>query len=133
MSLKYLADTHVLLWALNQPQRLSRGIRSILEDEATTVCYSSISLWEIAIKHGLGKLDLLGHSPEEFLAELERSFFVHRPLDPHSLISSYHLPSHHRDPFDRMLIWEAIRNNLVLLSADGKSDAYAEDGLKVAH
>lgn len=130
MSLNYLADTHVLLWALNQPQRLPQAIKLVLEDELTTVYYSSISLWEIAIKYGLGKLDLLGHSPEEFLAALEGSFFIHKPLDPHGLISSYRLPSHHRDPFDRMLIWEAIRNDLVLLSADKSTGTYAEDGLR---
>jgi PIN domain nuclease of toxin-antitoxin system len=133
MKLNYLADTHILLWTLNQPQRLPRDIKSVLDDDEVVIYYSPVSLWEIAIKHGLGKLDLLGHSPEEFLAELENSFFTYRPLDPQTLISSYRLPSHHRDPFDRMLFWEAIRGDLVLLSADSRSDAYVSSGLKIIH
>ncbi|MDR1014403.1 MAG: type II toxin-antitoxin system VapC family toxin [Coriobacteriales bacterium] len=133
MGLRYLADTHILLWALNRPERLSQGIRSVLSDGDAVVRYSPVSLWEIAIKYGLGKLDLLGHSPEEFFVELESSFFVYRPLDPQALISSYRLPSHHRDPFDRLLFWEAIQGDLVLLSADAGSDAYTQGGLRVIH
>jgi PIN domain nuclease of toxin-antitoxin system len=133
MNLKYLADTHVLIWALNQPHRISQTMTSILHNSQATIYYSPVSLWEIAIKHGLGKLDLLGHSPEEFFAELEDGLFVYRPLDPQTLISSYQLPAHHRDPFDRMLFWEAIQSDLVLLSADNKSDAYRANGLKVIH
>ncbi|MDR2108599.1 MAG: type II toxin-antitoxin system VapC family toxin [Coriobacteriales bacterium] len=133
MSLNYLADTHILIWAINQPRRVSREVSAILHDDLAVIYYSPVSLWEIAIKHGLGKLDLLGHSPEEFLAELENSFFVYKPLDPQTLISSYRLAPHHRDPFDRMLFWEAIRNDLVLLSAGARSKNYTTNGLRVVH
>jgi PIN domain nuclease of toxin-antitoxin system len=133
MNLSYLADTHILLWTFSKPDKISADIKSVLDDTGATVFYSPISLWEIAIKYGLGKLAVLGMSPEEFLAELENSFFTYRPLDPQTLISSYRLPSHHRDPFDRMLFWEAIRSDLVLLSADNRSDAYATSGLKIIH
>jgi PIN domain nuclease of toxin-antitoxin system len=118
---------------LNQPQRLTPDIRRVLQSPDATIFYSAISLWEISIKFGLGKLDLLGHSPEELFAELEQSFFIYRQLDAQALISSYHLPQHHKDPFDRMLFWEAICNDLMLLSADNKSDAYQSSGLRSIH
>jgi PIN domain nuclease of toxin-antitoxin system len=133
MTHNYLADTHILIWTLNQPQKVSRAVAAILKDDNSKVYYSPVSLWEIAIKHGLGKLDLLGHSPEEFLAELEDSFFIYRPISPQALISSYRLASHHRDPFDRMLFWQAIQSDLTLLSADTRSNDYAPSGLKVVH
>jgi PIN domain nuclease of toxin-antitoxin system len=133
MSLKYLADTHILLWAFTDSGKLSAGIKAILSDGETEVFYSPINLWEIAIKYGLGKLEIKGSTPEEFLVELESSFFAYRPIGRQTLVSSYHLPAHHKDPFDRLLIWEAIHGDLVLLSADAISDAYVPAGLKVIH
>jgi PIN domain nuclease of toxin-antitoxin system len=133
MSLKYLADTHILLWAFTDPGKLSTNIKAVLSDSETEVFYSSVNLWEIAIKYGLGKLEIAGSTPEEFLVELEGSFFTYKPLDRQTLASSYRLPTHHKDPFDRLLFWEAIRSDLVLLSADTISDAYASVGLKLIH
>ncbi|MDR1184395.1 MAG: type II toxin-antitoxin system VapC family toxin [Coriobacteriales bacterium] len=133
MSLKYLADTHILLWAFTDSGKLSADIKAILEDDETEVFYSPVSLWEIAIKYGLGKLVIQGCTPEEFLVELETSFFTYRPLGRQTLVSSYHLPAYHKDPFDRLLFWEAIRGDLVLLSADTRSDAYIPAGLQVIH
>jgi len=133
MMKQYLVDTHVLLWAFTDPKKLSGEIRSILEDEKSDIYYSPISLWEISIKHGLGKLFLEGTTPEGFFAELIKSFFTCLPLKNESLISSYHLPRHHKDPFDRMLFWEALQNNLVLLSTDDAGDWYKESGLRVIH
>ncbi|MDR1184643.1 MAG: type II toxin-antitoxin system VapC family toxin [Coriobacteriales bacterium] len=133
MSLNYLADTHILLWAFTDPSKLSADIQAILSDDKTEVFYSPVNLWEIAIKYGLGKLEIKGSTPEGFLVELESSFFTYRPFDRQALVSSYQLPTHHKDPFDRLLIWEAIRGDLVLLSADSRSDAYVPAGLKVVH
>jgi PIN domain nuclease of toxin-antitoxin system len=127
----YLLDTHVLIWALNAPGRLSPALRKVLADDDATVHYSPASLWEIAIKFGLGKLDLRGHTPEEFHEAVEASLFPPLVLDPGALASSHRLPRRHRDPFDRLLVWQAIRAGLVLLSADEALDAYAEDGLAV--
>jgi PIN domain nuclease of toxin-antitoxin system len=133
MSLKYLVDTHILLWAFTAPGKLSADIKTVLSDSETEVFYSPVNLWEIAIKYGLGKLEIEGSTPEEFLVELEGSFFTYKPLDRQTLASSYRLPAHHKDPFDRLLFWEAIRSDLVLLSADTISDTYITAGLKVIH
>ncbi|MDR3036856.1 MAG: type II toxin-antitoxin system VapC family toxin [Coriobacteriales bacterium] len=131
--MRYLADTQILLWSFNQPHRLSPHVATILGDEDASVYYSPVSIWEIAIKYRLGKLDLCGHTPEEFALELENSFYRRKELSDACLASSYRLPRHHKDPFDRMLFWEAITSDFVLLSADGASNLYHAEGLQVIH
>jgi PIN domain nuclease of toxin-antitoxin system len=129
----YLADTHVLLWALNNPRRLSPAMVDILADAAADVRYSHASLWEMAIKFSLGKLDLAGHTPEDVAAALADSLFDPEPLDAATLASSHRLPRRHQDPFDRLLVWQAIQHDLVLLTADTSLETYAEDGLRLIH
>jgi len=129
----YLADTHILIWALNDPDRLSPAVAAILADESAAVFFSPVNLWEIAVKHGLGKLDLAGHTPEDVLTALVESSFVERPLTAATAASSHRLPRHHKDPFDRLLIWDAIQGGVTLLSADAAVDAYIDSGLRVVH
>jgi len=129
----YLADTHILIWALNDPDRLSAAVTAIVTDETAAVFFSPVNLWEIAITYGLGKLDLAGHTPEDVLAALVESAFVERPLTAATAASSHRLPRLHKDPFDRLLVWDAIQGGLVLLSADATVDAYADFGLRVVH
>jgi PIN domain nuclease of toxin-antitoxin system len=130
--MNYLADTHVLLWSFFEPERLSKTVRGILLDESNDIYYSPISLWEISIKHGLNKLHLDGMTPEEFYAVLDESYFLCSPVEPLTAITNFRLPRYHKDPFDRFLIWEAIKNDYVLLSADNTMAEYAKEGLKVA-
>jgi PIN domain nuclease of toxin-antitoxin system len=127
----YLVDTHILLWWFQDPNRLAKDIRKIIKDESNRIYYSATSLWEISIKYGLGKLSLGALKPEEFLAELEQSFFYCLPLGNELLISTYQLPRRHPDPFDRMLIWQAIQHHLTLLSLDSRFDTYRQDGLRL--
>jgi len=131
--MSYLADTHVLIWALNQPGKASTAIRSCLADPVQPCFYSPLSIWEMAIKYGIGKLDLHGHTPEEFLAELETSLFDCLPLDNQVIATSHQLPRLHGDPFDRLLIWQAISTGCTLLSADPATDQYVPHGLSVVH
>ena len=131
--MRHLLDTQVLIWALNRPEALSAAARRILEDSGNECFYSPVSLWEISIKYGLGKLDLLGHTPEEFHAEVVRGFLTCLPLDNRVLVSSHRLPRLHGDPFDRLLIWQAIASGCVFLSADRATDSYVPHGLSVVH
>jgi len=73
--MNYLVDTHILMWSFFEPQRLSETIREIITDVSNEVWYSPVSLWEISIKYGLGKLKLNGLTPEEFYRELSGSFY----------------------------------------------------------
>ncbi len=131
--MKYLIDTHVFLWAIMNSSKLSKRALSLLEDDANIIYISPISFWEIAIKHQSKKLDLgrinvlhIPHIAEQF----NFSILTPQPYDYIS-ISQIPLKENHHDPFDRMLIQQAIRNNLVLISHDEKFRQYEENGLQL--
>ena len=129
--MNYLVDTHTLLWSFLETAKLSKEIKAVLLEENNDIYYSPISLWEISIKYGLMKLSLRGGTPDDFFDELNNSYYHCKTIDPLDLITSYKLPVHHKDPFDRFLIWEAIRNDFVLLSVDENMELYKKEGLKV--
>lgn len=131
--MNYLVDTHILLWSFLETARLSRKTKSILINENNDIYYSPISLWEISIKYGLKKLFLKGGTPNDFFAELQDSYYHCKTIDSMDLITNYKLPIYHRDPFDRFLIWEAIRNGFTLLSADESMELYKKEGLRVVY
>ena len=131
--MNYLVDTHILLWSFLETAKLSEEIKSILLDEDNVIYYSPISLWEISIKYGLKKLSLKGGTPDDFFNELNNSYYHCKAIDNIELITNYKLPTHHKDPFDRFLIWEAIRNDFILMSVDENMDLYKKDGLKIVH
>ncbi len=129
--MKLLIDTHYLLWMFMDTEKISEKVKQALLSAENVVYYSQASLWEISIKYSLGKLSLKGINPEEFFQEIENSFLLCRVLVNEELVSSYHLPKEHKDPFDRIMIWQAIKNNMVFLSVDSKMEKYAEYGLKL--
>jgi len=129
--MKYLVDTQILLWSFIDPEQLSPAVSQILIDENNIIYYSPINLWEISIKYGLKKLDLKGITPQDFYEEIDNSFYICKEMNNDDLITSYKLPMYHKDPFDRFLIWEAIRNDFILISADKNIELYKKDGLKV--
>ena len=131
--MRYLVDTHVLLWAIMESYRLPKKILEILEDETNSIFVSPISYWEIAIIHqnkklNLGKLNIL-HIPH--IAE-QLDFSILNP-EPYDFLSIAQIPQkeNHHDPFDRMLIQQAIRNDLILISKDEKFPQYEENGLQL--
>jgi PIN domain nuclease of toxin-antitoxin system len=131
--MKYLVDTHILLWSFIEPEKLSDNIRKLLLDEDNDIYYSPINLWEISIKYGLKKLKLNGLTPEEFYNELEDSYYLCKEVNNKDLITNYKLPMYHKDPFDRFLIWEAMKNDFIFMSIDDKMELYKKDGLKVIY
>jgi PIN domain nuclease of toxin-antitoxin system len=131
--MNYLLDTQILLWTFLETKKLSKKTKSILIDENNLIYYSPISLWEISIKYGLKKLFLKGGTPDDFFLELTNSFLHCKMMDASDLITNYKLPVYHKDPFDRFLIWEAIRNDFILLSVDTQMELYKKDGLKIIH
>jgi PIN domain nuclease of toxin-antitoxin system len=129
--MNYLVDTHILLWSFIEPQKITENIRQILLNENNDIYYSPINLWEISIKYGLKKLYLNNLTPEDFFDELENSYYICKGIDNLNIITNYKLPMFHKDPFDRFLIWESIRNDFILLSVDKTLTQYKEDGLKI--
>jgi PIN domain nuclease of toxin-antitoxin system len=128
----YLLDTHSLLWVIFDASRLSGQVRSILLNGENTIYVSSVSFWEISLKFGLGKLELETYTPEQLPALAKQMGFLTLPIEPEEAARFYRLPKiAHKDPFDRMLIWQAISRNLILLSKDKQFEHYSQYGLKV--
>ena len=130
--MNYLLDTHALIWSILEKDKLSKAAKHVLENPSHSVFVSAISFWEISLKFSLGKLELRGILPQAFPNLSLQMEFEIMPLDA-DCASSYHqlLTKHHRDPFDRMLIWQAIKNDLVLITKDGNMASYKTDGLKI--
>lgn len=129
--MSYLLDTHTFIWSVLNEDRLSSEVKDIIEDRHNTIYVSSITFWEISLKYSYGKLSLPGLSPINFLNIANETGFITIPL---SVIdsSTYHLlkATWHRDPFDRMLIWQAIQQNLTLVTKDEDIVKYQSVGLK---
>lgn len=128
----YLLDSHTFIWSVIDPVKLSTNVSDILEDPHQSIFISSISFWEIALKYALGKLQLNGVEPIEFPSLAKEVGFDILPLDS-AEASTYHLlqADWHRDPFDRMLIWQAIQQKMVFISADKNVAKYQSVGLTV--
>ena len=119
-----LLDTHTFLWLATDDGRLSQTARELVIDPATQLFLSVGSIWEMAIKKGLGRIELaipLSRLVEEQLKDLRTNLLEIRC--EHALLVET-LPFHHRDPFDRLLVAQAIEEKLSLLSADEQLDAY---------
>ncbi len=128
---QYVIDTHILLWLMFSPEKISRPILDILENTENSIHISSISFWEISIKYHLGKLELNDYTPDE-LPSIAQEMDIDILEINHSILASfYQLPTvnKHKDPFDRVVIWQCITEGYVLLSVDGKFSDYKDFGL----
>ncbi len=112
-----LLDTHVLLWVAGEPDRLPEQVRLVVEDPGTEVLYSAASLWEIAIKSGLGRPDF-AVDPRVLRRGLLENGYTELPVTGAHAVAVDLLPPIHRDPFDRMLVAQARIEGVPLLTAD---------------
>ncbi|MBD2592789.1 type II toxin-antitoxin system VapC family toxin [Nostoc spongiaeforme FACHB-130] len=121
----FLMDTHTFIWYVTENLRLSNQVLELINDEDNKIFLSIASIWEMGIKQGIGKLTF--NLPLEMLITQQISINDFSVLDIKiSHVSTVsQLPLHHRDPFDRMLIAQAIVENLPILSADTIFDAYS--------
>lgn len=115
-----LLDTHVLLWWLADPKRLSRAARKAIQDGANPVSISAAVAWEIAIKKALGRLD----APDDLEEIMEANRFIPLPITVAHALAIQSLPDHHRDPFDRILIAQALHEGLRLVNRDSEIAKY---------
>ena len=112
--MQLLLDTHVLLWALTDDERLGPEAREAITDRRNLVCVSAASAWEITIKAALGKL----RAPADLAVALRAAGFEPLAISVDHAVAVGHLPDHHRDPFDRILLAQAITEGLTLVSRD---------------
>ncbi|MES2331619.1 MAG: type II toxin-antitoxin system VapC family toxin [Bacteroidota bacterium] len=130
--MKYLLDTHYLIWALTDTKKISKKIVNLITDPENEIVVSAISFWEISLKSSLGKLRITGFSPEDLPSACLQMGFTIIPISAEDASKYHHLSaSHHRDPFDRMLIWQAINNSYTLISADKTIRKYINEGLLI--
>lgn len=123
--MRLLLDTHLLLWALGDPDRLGTALRDLIEDPANEVLFSAASIWEIAIKAGLGRVDFTVR-PEEVTRGAILAGFAELPVRAEAAAQVADLPPHHRDPFDRLLVAQAMAGPLRLYTADPLLPPYSE-------
>jgi PIN domain nuclease of toxin-antitoxin system len=114
---KLLLDTHLLLWAAGQPRRLPAAARKLLADPDNEFLFSAVSLWEIAIKHGLGRDDFQVDARVLRRGLLDNGY-VELPMRSEHAVAIDSLPPIHKDPFDRMLVAQATVEGITLLTAD---------------
>ncbi|MGH7821671.1 MAG: type II toxin-antitoxin system VapC family toxin [Candidatus Binatia bacterium] len=113
-----LLDTATFLWLVAEPERLSETVRDAVVDPANDVYLSAVSAWEIAVKHAIGRLPL-PEPPERFVPQQRTRHAIDSlALDEDSTLQLPRLPALHRDPFDRMLICQAITHGLVMATSD---------------
>jgi PIN domain nuclease of toxin-antitoxin system len=122
--MRLLLDTHAFLWWLAGDETLSAGARAAIADEHNEVFVSAASTWEIANKHRIGKLPGVTAIVADLDAAITDQGFTPLPINPRHGQAAGALPGPHRDPFDRMLIAQAMLENLVLVSNEQPFDAY---------
>jgi len=114
---KFLLDTHILLWAATSPNKLSRKTRRLLEDTENALVFSVVSLWEVVVKRSLERDDFQV-DPRELRRGLIDNGYEELPVTGAHALALEDLPSLHKDPFDRMLLAQARVEGLSLLTAD---------------
>ena len=122
--MKLLLDTHTLLWYVNRDAQLSFSARALIDDLANEQIVSVVSLWEVTIKHSLGKLALNMPLVDLLALSSAQNPFHLLPIEPAHLLTLSGLPYHHNDPFDRLLVAQALTEKLPIVSIDAALDAY---------
>ncbi|MCA2374050.1 type II toxin-antitoxin system VapC family toxin [Agrobacterium genomosp. 3 str. CIP 111-78] len=118
--MKYLLDTHALLWWLSDDEQLSADVRDIISDLDNDIHVSAASAWEIATKFARGRLPGASLILPDFAGVVRQEGFLELPINSAHMVRSAMLPGDHRDPFDRILAAQSILENMALISIDEK-------------
>ena len=121
--MQLLLDTHLLLWAVVEPERLDVALVGMLEDPLNTPVFSVVSLWELVIKRGLDRSDFQ-MEPSLLRQALLEAGWRELPVEAHHALAVGQLPPLHRDPFDRLLLAQAQADGLLLITADRQLAQY---------
>jgi PIN domain nuclease of toxin-antitoxin system len=129
----FLIDTHVFLWLIFSPEKLTNQTLQYLSDRKNQVSVSSISFWEISLKYRLGKLKLSNLLPHELPALATQMGIRIANVTADEFACFYQLPliAEHKDPFDRLIIWQCISRKMTMVSHDSKWDDYSDVGLNI--
>lgn len=130
--MKYLLDTHYLIWSIVDTKRLPKKVKDVIIDPVNEIFISTVTFWEISLKVSLGKLTLKGFTPADLPAICSKLNFQIENLSAMES-STLHLlkANHHKDPFDRMLVWQAIGKGYMLITEDDSIRKYVSEGLRI--
>ena len=130
--MKYLLDTHVFLWSISKPKELTKKVISVIKNPENEIYVSAITLWEIAIKTRIGKLEIEGLGVDELLDVIEKMDYQLISLTPEDSVAYANLAENtHKDPFDRMLIQQCVSRNMIMISKDIEFAKFTQYGLKL--
>jgi PIN domain nuclease of toxin-antitoxin system len=131
--MRLLLDTHIALWAVAEPDRLSSRARELLTDRSNRLSFSLVSLWEIAIKRALSRAPLgrMRLSSEQALGAFIAAGLQPLPIETAHILAVEQLPPIHADPFDRLIAAQAIVEDMQLVTHDAELAAYAERFIRV--
>ena len=128
-----LLDTHSFLWAVVAPEKLSAKMRGVIADPANEIHVSTITFWEVALKYSLGKLKISGGTPDDLVGIGRQMGLTISAPSAEESAGFYRLPRvAHKDPFDRMLIWQCLQRQWTLITRDQGLDEYRALGLVTA-
>jgi len=129
----YLLDTHTFIWTALKTENLSENCKNIIYNKNNEICVSTVSFWEIALKTGMKKFSFKNVNIKKFPQLARDMDFTVIDIQENEAITFHELPlkENHKDPFDRMLIWQAITKNMTMISKDGLFEQYKKDGLKL--
>lgn len=126
-----LLDTHVFLWCIFNPDKLSKEVIREVKSSKNDVAVSVVTFWEISLKFALGKLELSGVKPDDLPDFADQMNLETVPITAAEASSFHRLPRlSHKDPFDRIIIWQAIQRKMILVSKDRDFKAYHQLGLR---
>jgi len=128
-----LLDTHTFIWTILQTNNLSKKSKEIISDKNNEICVSTVSFWEISLKTRIKKFSFDNININDFPRYAKNMGFSIIDMQENETITFHELPlkNNHKDPFDRMLIWQAITKNMTMISKDELFEQYKKDSLKL--
>ena len=128
-----LLDTHAFIWATLATDKLSKYVQEVILNRGNNIFVSTVSFWEISLKTRINKFSFEGLNIKDFPKYAKDMNFIILDLKKDGTITFHELPvkDNHKDPFDRMLIWQAIVKKMTIISKDRLFEQYKEDGLKI--
>lgn len=130
--MRYLLDTHALLWTLFDDDKLSQKAATAIKNSDNGIFASVVSYWEVSLKYAIGKLELEGVTPDELSGHAKATGIETLSISEKTAATFFKLPrTLHQDPFDRLIIWQAINEDMLLISKDENMPEYRDHGLKL--
>jgi len=129
----YLLDTHAFIWAVLETNSLSKKVHDLVTNVNNEIYVSAVSFWEISLKTSMKKFSFDNVDIKDFPKHARDMDFNIMDIRENEAITFHELPikENHKDPFDRMLIWQAITKNMTMISKDGLFEQYKKDGLQL--